>query len=43
MWNIFSSGVMSWYSGNTNDSEEDEIILHRVGHAYGNVIYLRTI
>lgn len=43
MWNIFSSGVMSWYSKNTNDSEEDEIILHRVGHAYGNVIYLRTI
>lgn len=43
MQNIFSSGVMSWYSGNTNDSEEDEIILHRVGHAYGNVIYLRTI
>lgn len=43
MWYIFSSGVMSWYSGNTNDSEEDEIILHRVGHAYGNVIYLRTI
>lgn len=43
MYNIFSSGVMSWYSGNTNDSEEDEIILHRVGHTYGNVIYLRTI
>lgn len=43
MWNIFSSGVMSWYSGNTNDSEEDEIILHRVGRAYGRVIYLRTI
>lgn len=43
MWNIFSSGVMSWYSGNTNDTEEDEIILHRVGHAYGSVIYLRTI
>lgn len=43
MQNIFSSGVMSWYSGNTNDSEEDEIILHRVGHAYGSVIYLRTI
>lgn len=43
MWSIFSSGVMSWYSRNTNDSEEDEIILHRVGHAYGNVIYLRTI
>lgn len=42
MWNIFSSGVMSWYSGNTNDTE-DEIILHRVGHAYGSVIYLRTI
>lgn len=43
MWNIFSSGVMSWYSRNTNDTEEDEIILHRVGHAYGRVIYLRTI
>lgn len=43
MWIVSSSGVMSWYSGNTNDSEEDEIILHRVGHAYGNVIYLRTI
>lgn len=43
MYNIFSSGVMSWYSGNTNDTEEDEIILHRVGHAYGSVIYLRTI
>lgn len=43
MWNIFSSGVMSWYRGNTNDSEEDEIILHRVGRAYSNVIYLRTI
>lgn len=42
MYNIFSSGVMSWYSGNTNDTE-DEIILHRVGHAYGSVIYLRTI
>lgn len=43
MWDTFSSGVMSWYSGNTNDTEEDEIILHRVGHAYGSVIYLRTI
>lgn len=43
MYNIFSSGVMSWYGGNTNDTEEDEIILHRVGHAYGSVIYLRTI
>lgn len=43
MYNIFSSGVMSWYSRNTNDTEEDEIILHRVGHAYGRVIYLRTI
>ena len=43
MYNIFSSGVMSWYSGNTNNTEEDEIILHRVGHAYGSVIYLRTI
>ena len=34
---------MSWYRDGTNDSETDEIILHRSGHAYGNTIYLRTI
>ena len=37
------SGIMSWYSDNTNDTESDEIILHRAGHAYSKTIYLRTI
>ena len=43
MWSTISSGIMSWHSGNVNDSETDEIILHRTGHAYHNVIYLRTV
>lgn len=37
------SGVMSWYSSNTNDTDSDEILLHRAGQAYGNTIYLRTV
>lgn len=43
MYNCYSSGVMSWYRGGTNDTETDEIILHRSGHAYGKTIYLRTV
>ena len=48
MWECYWSGVMSWFvTGNscnkTNDSETDEIILHRSGHAYANTIYLRTV
>lgn len=43
MYNCYSSGVMSWYKGGTNDTETDEIILHRSGHAYGKTIYLRTV
>lgn len=43
MYNCYSSGVMSWYKNNTNDTETDEIILHRSGHAYGKTIYLRTV
>lgn len=43
MWNCYSSGVMSWYRDGTNDTETDEIILHRSGHAYGKTIYLRTV
>lgn len=43
-WSCYWSGIMSWYSdSNTNDTEADEIILHRSGHAYSNTIYLRTI
>lgn len=43
MWNCYNSGVMSWYRDGTNDSDTDEIILHRSGHAYGKTIYLRTV
>lgn len=43
MYNCYSSGVMSWYKDGTNDTETDEIILHRSGHAYRNTIYLRTV
>lgn len=43
MYNCYSSGVMSWYKDGTNDTETDEIILHRSGHAYGKTIYLRTV
>lgn len=43
MWHCYNSGVMSWYRGGTNDTDTDEIILHRSGHAYGKTIYLRTV
>ena len=43
MYNCYSSGVMSWYKDKTDDTETDEIILHRSGHAYGKTIYLRTV
>lgn len=43
MYNCYSSGVMSWYKDGTDDTETDEIILHRSGHVYGKTIYLRTV
>lgn len=43
MWHCYNSGIMSWYRDGTNDTETDEIILHRSGHAYGKTIYLRTV
>lgn len=44
MWHCYNSGVMSWYRDGTNDTDTDEIILHRCsGHAYGKTIYLRTV
>lgn len=43
MYNCYNSGVMSWYRDSTNDTDTDEIILHRSGHAYGRTIYLRTV
>jgi hypothetical protein len=42
-YNEFYSGMMSWYSGDTNDPNVDEILLHRAGHApQGASIQLRT-
>lgn len=43
MWHCYNSGVMSWYRDGTNDTDTDEIILHRSGRAYGKTIYLRTV
>lgn len=43
MWHCYNSGVMSWYRDSTNDTDTDEIILHRSGHAYRKTIYLRTV
>lgn len=43
MYNCYWSGVMSWYKDSTNDSETDEILLHRSGYGYANTIYLRTV
>lgn len=42
MYDGYLSGIMSWYIGNTNSNNADEIVLHRAGHAYANTIYLRT-
>lgn len=43
MWHCYNSGIMSWYRDGTNDTDTDEIILHRSGHTYGKTIYLRTV
>jgi hypothetical protein len=43
--NEYYSGVMSWYSGNTDSSLElptDEIVLHRAGGGGQGALYLRT-
>lgn len=38
------AGIMSWFSGDTNSTNSDEIILHNAGHAdNSNEVYLRTI
>lgn len=43
-WGDIYSGVMSWYSGVTNSTDADEILLHSAGHATnGQHIFLRTI
>ena len=34
---------MSWYAGGTNNSDADEIFLHKAGHATnGESLFLRT-
>ena len=39
----YYSGTMSWYAGNTNSTNSDEIVLHNAGHASGSsYIQLRT-
>lgn len=43
MQHCYNSGIMSWYRDGTNDTDTDEIILHRSGHAYRKTIYLRTV
>ena len=44
MWYEIHTGMMSWYSGGTNSTDGDEIILHSAGHASnGRHIYLRTV
>ena len=43
--NEYYSGIMSWYSGNTNSGVElptDEIVLHRAGGSSDGELYLRT-
>ena len=42
-WHVRYSGIMSWYSDNTNGSTAEEINLHGAGHAIINRIYLRTV
>lgn len=40
--NEYYSGIMSWYAGDTNGTETDEIVLHRAGASADGTIYLRT-
>ena len=45
-WTEVMTGVMSWYSGETNSASADEIILHKAGHSDlsgANHIYLRVL
>jgi hypothetical protein len=43
--NEYYTGLMSWYSGDTNSSVEmptDEVALHRAGASGDGALYLRT-
>ena len=37
---MFLASIMFLF---VNDTDSDEILLHRSGHAYGNTLYLRTV
>lgn len=42
-YNEIYTGVMSWFSSNTNNTDTDEILLHKAGHSSnGQHLYLRT-
>ena len=43
-YNETYTGIMYWYAGGTNDAGDDEIVLHKSGHA-PNAVYinLRTL
>lgn len=44
LWGEMYSGIMTWYSGSTNNDNASEIFLHNAGHADNhNAIYLRTL
>ena len=44
LWSEMYSGIMTWYSGSTNNTNASEIFLHNAGHAdNSNAIYLRTL
>jgi hypothetical protein len=40
----YYTGMMSWFSGNTNEASADEIVLHRAGHASNSgILFLRVL
>ena len=43
-YQTYYTGMMSWFSGDTNETSSDEIVLHRAGHASNSgVLYLRVL
>lgn len=43
-YQTYYTGMMSWFSGDTNEVSADEIVLHRAGHASNSgVLYLRVL
>jgi hypothetical protein len=43
-YQTYYTGMMSWFSGDTNEASSDEIVLHRAGHASNSgVLYLRVL